>query len=123
MKNLKPLDTALFFQLINSRYENGPGMVLGIHGILGYNMIMDFELRGNTWFYDFLGTTKAAAGRSRLWKRLSTREKMIIPLIYEGLTYKQIAVKLFISEGTVRKQITILSIFPGHLLSAMLHEY
>jgi len=196
----------IFYLTGNAKYMKGfgllliygPGMVLGIHGIFRYNMIMDFELRGNTWFevmartdawvlayiacyytyfavaafliirwgkrtdllrekmqarlimtgfgvgfllsalinyilpfvfekisiprmssvvylfmlfsiwlsmfrYDFLGNTQAAAGRSRLWKKLSTREKMIIPLLYEGLTYKEMAKKLFISTGTVRK--------------------
>jgi DNA-binding CsgD family transcriptional regulator len=190
----------------NAKYLKGfglimiyaPGIILGVHGILGYNMIMDFELRGNTWFevmarpdvwvliyiacyytffaastfliirwgkksgllkekmqarlimtgfglsfllsalinyilpflvgktyiprmssvvylfmlfsiwlsmfrYDFLGAARAAAGRSRLWRKLSTREKMIIPLICKGLTYKETAEKLFISTGTVRK--------------------
>lgn len=53
--------------------------------------------------FDFLGVTPSLVEKNALWKVLSTREKTIVPLLYEGLTYKEIAFRLYISEGTLRK--------------------
>lgn len=64
-------------------------------------------LLSSIWYsmfkFDFLGNAPSTIEGNPLWRKLSAREKMIIPLLYDGLTYKEAACRLYISEGTLRK--------------------
>lgn len=55
--------------------------------------------------YDFLGATPISAAKNKFWKSLSEREQEIVSLLIEGLTYKDIAVQLHISNHTVKSHI------------------
>lgn len=66
-------------------------------------------LLASIWYamikYEFLGKTPSSMEKNYLWKHLTKSEKIIVSMIYEGLTNKEIAYKLCRSEGTIRKHI------------------
>jgi len=55
--------------------------------------------------YGFLGRAPVSIEANPLYKKLSRREKMIVPPLCEGLTNREIGSIFNISEGTVRKHV------------------
>ncbi len=55
--------------------------------------------------YNIMGDTPASLEKNPMYRKLTRREKALIPLIYDGLTYKEIALRLFISEETLKKHV------------------
>lgn len=57
------------------------------------------------YHFDFLGSIPAMAARNQLWRGLSEREQEIAMVLLEGLTYKEIALRLHISPNTVKSHV------------------
>ncbi len=77
--------------------------------------------------YGLMGDSPAELSNNSLFKILSAREKSIIPFIYDGLTYREIAYRLFISEKTLKKHIENIFKKTGlrnktRLLNALYHK-
>ncbi len=79
--------------------ENIKGIIPAINAIHAGNMVFDSKIVGNI---------KNSDTKLELKIELSQREKEILFEIAEGLNNKEIAEKLFLSEGTVRNYVSIL---------------
>lgn len=78
--------------------ENISGIIPAIEGVYANNIVFDSQIISNI-------TSFKEAERVSL-EELSERENELVELLAEGLNNKEIAQKLFLSEGTVRNYIS-----------------
>ncbi|MBF0431383.1 MAG: hypothetical protein HQK83_08905 [Fibrobacteria bacterium] len=54
---------------------------------------------------DFLNHAHSSLSNNKYWKRLSKREKEVSLLLIQGLTYKEVSLKLCIAQNTVKSHV------------------
>ncbi len=91
---LKEESGQVITQLLLSLWESGPGP---ISPSIAYKILQMVQQPAS------IQKGQSAAGNTDMFFQLSDREKEILQLLSEGLEYKEIAVKLFISPNTVKK--------------------
>ena len=79
--------------------ENIKGIIPAINAIHSGNMVFDSKI---------VSSMNTESTKIKLDVELSDREKDILMEIAEGLNNKEIAEKLFLSEGTVRNYVSLL---------------
>ncbi len=86
---LKTQDTGEFFELLQDIERNevalSPGLAARILQEFGRSGAIDHAMRGNVPI-----------------ESLSPREKQVLTLVAQGLTYKEVGAKLFLSERTIK---------------------
>ena len=78
--------------------ENISGIIPAIEGVYANNIVFDSQIISNI--------TSFKEGERVSLEELSERENELVELLAEGLNNKEIAQKLFLSEGTVRNYIS-----------------